>query len=1121
MRLVAALASLVLAIAATLSPAQVLRYTVDTDDGQTVLTSVTVDRGSGPLIYNARALIGARLVHFTGNGTNIAEVLGRSAPTAERRARLLDAVLNTGAVNPCGSTVPLKQDLEFGGASPTPGCAVEFDLPVVNRPGVDVVLFEIDKEASGDGFHVGPVKFRDGLKTLTVAGYDIHGRHPLALLIDDFDLYLHASPPNTFELFTSGQVSPKSSNPERGFKALAVGIDLGAIGYRDGETVDRLFFQDDSPGGGFDPVCIVGLPKPTIENLLKSEPVVERKPIEPGEMLRGFLAAGSENGTGTDRPDRSQSHFLGSPAADFDEIVFAQRVSGCDHWYGNFGHYCDDSLYTDRALIKRDGRRFAFGEGARLCRLNLRTGELKVLLDDPLGGIRDPNVHYDGNKILFSYRRGGTEAYHLYEIDADGSHLRQLTDGPDNDIEPIYLPGGGIMFCSSRCHRFVPCWRTQVAVLYRCDSDGKNVRMVSNNAEQENTPWILPDGRVLFMRWEYVDRNQLTFHHLWTVNPDGTGLMVYFGNQDPLDRAALLDAKPIPGTDKTVVSFSPGHGRSEHLGYISIIDPSQGPDASDRLRHISKRSLRDPYPVTENLFLVADDRGIYLMDDRGTVEPVFTPDVRDCGLPVHEPRPLRSRSREPVIPRRGQADESKGYLFLSDIYEGRNMEGVRRGEIAKLLILEQLPKPANFSGGQEPLTIGGTFTLERVLGTVPVEPDGSAYFEVPAVRSVFFVALDENDMAVKRMQSFVTVQPGETTGCVGCHEHRVQAPHDRSVLTLDAMQRPPSRIQPFEGMPDVFDFARDIQPILDRKCVRCHNADRRDGGVELGGDMTPLYTTSYWTMFTDSLVSDGRNGLGNRPPRTIGSSASRLMKLIDGLHYDARLTERERTIIRLWIETGATYPGTYAALGSGMYVVELPQDVVRRRCAECHTAMKPSYRNVKKGAFYYQFGHREPPQPLFTSIQDIILIRHLAYFQPGESRLYQAYCNLSRPDKSLFLRAPLAKEAGGLGLCGKAVFASADDTDYQAIRAAIESAAGQLAEKKRFGMSGFVPNRFYIQEMQNFGILPQPLPPGHEIDVYATDQAYWESCRCRPPKTNNRLQQTQSLQTTLHDFARE
>ena len=199
-------------------------------------------------------------------------------------------------------------------------------------------------------------------------------------------------------------------------------------------------------------------------------------------------------------------------------------------------------------------------------------------------------------------------------------------------------------------------------------------------------------------------------------------------------------------------------------------------------------------------------------------------------------------------------------------------------------------------------------------------------------------------------------------------------------------------------------------------------------------------------------------------------------------------------MIRLWIDSGAAYPGTYAALGSGMSTVAYPHEVFRRRCAECHTAAKPSYRNVKKDAFYYQFGNREPPQPLLDSIQDIILIRHLAYFQFGESRLYQAFCNLSHPDRSLFLLAPLAKSAGGLELCRQPVFSDTDDADYQSILTAIQTAATELSIKKRFGMPGFVPNQHYIHQMQLFGILPNPLPNAAIPDVYQTDQAYWRSC---------------------------
>ena len=379
----------------------------------------------------------------------------------------------------------------------------------------------------------------------------------------------------------------------------------------------------------------------------------------------------------------------------------------------------------------------------------------------------------------------------------------------------------------------------------------------------------------------------------------------------------------------------------------------------------------------------------------------------------------------------------------------------------------------------EPLSLGGTFTLARVLGTVPVEPDGSAYLELPAMRSLQFVALDENGLSVKRMQSFVTLQPGETTGCVGCHEQRSSTPTFNSSLL--ALEGPPKRIEPFADIPDVPDFPRDIQPILDKHCVECHRADRWEGEVDLCGDRTPVYSIGYWSMVKRRLFADGRNEpYGNRPPRNIGSSASRLMKLIDGSHYDARLSERERTVIRLWIEAGATYPGTYAALGSGMYPVRFPVEVIKRRCGECHGSnpkLKPTWQGYDIRPWEklpFSFGRDEPPLSL---------------------------CNLTRPDKSVLVRAPLSKKAGGLSLCKADVFADTNDPDYRQILAAIANAAKQLTEKKRFDMPGYRPNEPYIREMQRSGILPADLKADDPIDVYATDQAYWKSFWLQPPKS--------------------
>ncbi len=405
---------------------------------------------------------------------------------------------------------------------------------------------------------------------------------------------------------------------------------------------------------------------------------------------------------------------------DFDEIVFAVRQPGRDgHWYANFSHHCEDP------------KRVLYGDGGRLAALNVKTGATRTLLGDPKGGVRDPQMHYDGKKILFSYRKGGQPYYHLYEINTDGSGLRQLTDGPFDDFEPAYLPDGGIVFCSSRVKCNVPCYYTRVAVLYRCDGDGSNIRRLSANLEHENTPWVLPDGRVLYQRWEYVDRSQVKFHHLWTTNPDGTGQMVYYGNMHGGD--VFIDAKAIPGSGSVVMIRSPGHGRRGHEGFVEIVDPSGGPDSRKNARRITPRpEWRDPYPLSEEAFLVAGPghHRISLLDARGRSVPLFTlgPGEIKANMWVHEPRAVRGRKRERLIPSRVDLTKKTGTVVLQDVYIGRNMKGVERGEIRKLLVLEILHMPTkpkrdwqqmvSFDGNR-----GGSFQLERILGTVPVEDD--------------------------------------------------------------------------------------------------------------------------------------------------------------------------------------------------------------------------------------------------------------------------------------------------------------------------------------------------------------------------------------------------------------
>jgi mono/diheme cytochrome c family protein len=303
--------------------------------------------------------------------------------------------------------------------------------------------------------------------------------------------------------------------------------------------------------------------------------------------------------------------------------------------------------------------------------------------------------------------------------------------------------------------------------------------------------------------------------------------------------------------------------------------------------------------------------------------------------------------------------------------------------------------------------------------------------------------------------------PGETTACVGCHEHRTDAVQSVDVAALSAMRRRPRRIKPISDVPEVFDFPRDIKPILDRHCVECHGAQRTDGGVTLSGNRGTRYSLAYATLLSrPGLVSHGRDADGNKAARGIGSSASRLMQLLDGSHFDAQLSPHEVKMIRLWIDSGAVYAGTYAALGTGMASVSFPGDVFTKRCAVCH--------------------QKSPP---------------------GQQELLY---DLTNAEQSLVLLAPLAKEAGGLGLCRTSfkdkdaspgnVFTSKNDADFQKAVNEIARAGERLDQQKRFDMPGFRPSRHYIREMIRFDVLSETFDAEVDpVDVYETDRRYWRS----------------------------
>ncbi len=371
------------------------------------------------------------------------------------------------------------------------------------------------------------------------------------------------------------------------------------------------------------------------------------------------------------------------------------------------------------------------------------------------------------------------------------------------------------------------------------------------------------------------------------------------------------------------------------------------------------------------------------------------------------------------------------------------------------------------------------------------------------------LALDENENSVKRMHSFTSVMPGEVLGCVGCHEDRSSTPRNtRGRPMLAALKRPASQIESIEGIPDVYDYPKDIQPLLDKHCVSCHEPSNRSGGVILTGDHGPMFSLSYFNLTINKQIADGRNrNKSNYPPYSIGASASPLLDKIQGDHHHVKFNKEEIRLVRYWIESGAPYPGTYAALGGGAiggyyqntqlvnndtYWPETRKasQVIKKQCFSCHKEIL------------------RIPQTL-TDENEVSFWRP-DWNDPRLHRVRHVVFNLSDPEHSLMLMAPLSPAEGGYGSCREIrkngsygdpveVFKSKNDRSYLAILAMIQAGKSRLEEVTRFDMPDFKPHPAYFREMKRYGILPADFDEEiDQYDVYELDRSYWDSFIYRP-----------------------
>ena len=584
-----------------------------------------------------------------------------------------------------------------------------------------------------------------------------------------------------------------------------------------------------------------------------------------------------------------------------------------------------------------------FEGGGALKAIELATGRIRTVLELPEGIVRDPDVSFDGQRILFSMRRNLADDYHLYEIQVDGGGLRQLTFGSGlSDIDPIYLPDGRICFTSTREPKYCMCNRHVMGNLHTIEADGTNLQQIGHNTLHEGHSALLPDGRILYDRWEYVDRNFGDAQGVWTVNPDGTNHAIYWKNNTS-SPGAVLDSRPIPGTEQFLCVFSSCHDRP--WGALAIVDRRLGLDQkppvvrtwpADAINLVGqggydtfKRVLpkyEDPYPLSDKYFLCSrmtgqgEQMGIYLIDTWGNEILVHAE-----GAGCYDAVPLAPRVSLPVVPSRVDLTKKEGRFYISDVYRGTGMEQVERGTVKWLRVVESPEKrfwtgPAwdGGTGQQAPGMAWNDFNNKRILGTVPVADDGSAYFIVPADRFVYFQLLDANGQMVQSMRSGTMVRPGETSGCAGCHE-------DRRTSTLGytlpkSMGHGPSRLQPWYGPARLFSYTAEVQPVFDKYCTSCHDYGKPAGEkLNLAGDLGLVFNTSYVELRRKNYVRVVGAGPSQvQMPKSWGSSVSRLTKYLREGHGDPEIDRQVRpdreAIDRVltWIDINAPYYPEYA-----------------------------------------------------------------------------------------------------------------------------------------------------------------------------------------------------------------
>lgn len=593
--------------------------------------------------------------------------------------------------------------------------------------------------------------------------------------------------------------------------------------------------------------------------------------------------------------------------------------------------------------------------------------------DNGGGSFLSPDLGYDAKTILFAYveNQGDTRhrhhtdptqghwhegrCYHIFKVNIDGTNLEQLTDGTWNDFDPCFLPNGRIAFISERRGGYLRCGRVcPTYTLYDMAADGSDITCLSFHETNEWHPSVTHDGRIVYTRWDYVDRHGCTAHLPWITTLDGRDSRAVHGNFAPrqLRPDMELDCRAVPGSPKFVATAAPHHGQA--YGSLVLIDPRlPDDDAMGPVKRLTPevgfpesqggaQAYGTPWPLSEDYYLCVYDAGmrrsggfqgeayrrgnygIYLVDAFGNKELVYRDPEISCQSPipvVPRPKPIlapelvrRGPDTDPASRPRLPARNPEATVALINVYDSLKPwpAGTRIKEIRVLQLL-----PMSVPSGAPPhetavrvATAGDSVVPVRyVLGTAPVEEDGSAHFIVPANKELFFQAIDQEGLAVQSMRSATYLHEGERLVCLGCHEPKHRSPQPVRATPL-ALRREPSRLTPDVDGTNPFSYPRLVQPVLDRHCVQCHT-QQRDKAPNLGREpIARKWYASYNTLAQQFGFYDYGDAYRTTPGR-FGARASKLYELLRKGHYDVKLPPEDWHRLAVWLDCTTLFYGVY------------------------------------------------------------------------------------------------------------------------------------------------------------------------------------------------------------------